>query len=455
MNKLKWVSIQPLSGGMHIGAEQAFGCQAQYIISHPGFAAANERILLEYIKQRKQSVPYYVVDRDHFANSDIEDCKLYTTDWYKPGLSHDEVLKEIKSFGQIDVVISLPFCSALSMASGTQNDDRRGSTGIQNNNMKSITKYVLDVIKPKSFILENAPALYTNRGSGVRDVFNATAKEFDYSVTYIKTNSNVHSNVQYRQRTFAIFWQGKEPPPTIGTYNNPIDSVVKYLSTINKTAKHNDPIEDDCGKISIKKSPLYEFMVHKFGISGYRENLGKDRESLGLGHYIIKHGLFDDCVAFMEKNPPKTAPSLKTFKHWKEKVDQGLGYWDYSPNYYGDSKVPTVYFKTVPRNIHPTEERGFTMREQMKFMGLPDDLNWPEGLGDFTHKIGQNCPVQTAADFCYEIKRIVLDWNVQRFIHPDGDTKNNVYFHDNLCPEKSHYIDQKPFKKNNVGGFKF
>ena len=37
MNKIRWGAIQPLTGGMYIGTEQAIGNKAEWIISFPGF----------------------------------------------------------------------------------------------------------------------------------------------------------------------------------------------------------------------------------------------------------------------------------------------------------------------------------------------------------------------------------------------------------------------------------
>ena len=432
MNKTKWGAIQILSGGAYFGAEKAFASDAAWVIGYPGFDAANERIPLEYFQKKGKKIPYFVWDRQPLDLDIRSDQQYIASQYYDTKDPGNELFNLMKG---TDVVIAVPFCSALSMASGTQDENKRGSEGIQNNNLKFITDYTLGVIKPKAYIFENAPALYTNRGKGVRDILDAAAEKWGYSITYVKTNTNVHSNVQYRQRTFAIFWQwpdGKKcPPPKIGFYNDPKTDVIEFLSKIPANATHNDKIEDDCGKVSVLKSPLYQFMVHKYGVPGYRHILEQNKSDIGLGYHIITHGLYDECLEFMLKNPPQCAPAVETFKRWKSKVDMGMGYWDYSPNYYGNKKMPTVYFKTVPRNIHASEERGYTIREYMTLMGYPFDCDWPEGLDDFIHRIGQNVPVQTMADWCTEINNVVQNWDIKR---KDFAGTENTYYHDNLKP---------------------
>ena len=38
MKKIKWGCIQPLTGGMYIGAENAIGCKADWVLSYPGLS---------------------------------------------------------------------------------------------------------------------------------------------------------------------------------------------------------------------------------------------------------------------------------------------------------------------------------------------------------------------------------------------------------------------------------
>ena len=37
LKPLKWAALQPLTGGMYLGAEEAIGHPAEFIISYPGF----------------------------------------------------------------------------------------------------------------------------------------------------------------------------------------------------------------------------------------------------------------------------------------------------------------------------------------------------------------------------------------------------------------------------------
>ena len=54
-NKIKWAAIQPLTGGMYLGAEEAIGYPAEWILSYKGLndikININNRILtINFIK---------------------------------------------------------------------------------------------------------------------------------------------------------------------------------------------------------------------------------------------------------------------------------------------------------------------------------------------------------------------------------------------------------------------
>ena len=80
LSKIKWAAIQPLTGGMYIGAEEAIGHPAEYILSYPGVgdaecdndnkikSAGNEFNLMTYLKEHNKAPNYAVFDRKMFQN---------------------------------------------------------------------------------------------------------------------------------------------------------------------------------------------------------------------------------------------------------------------------------------------------------------------------------------------------------------------------------------------------
>ena len=69
--KIKWACIQPLTGGMYLGAELAIGHPAEFILSYEGLdttttdnegnikTAGNEYNIVEYLKSKNRMPKYY------------------------------------------------------------------------------------------------------------------------------------------------------------------------------------------------------------------------------------------------------------------------------------------------------------------------------------------------------------------------------------------------------------
>ena len=70
---IKWASIQPLTGGMYLGAEQAIGHPAEWILSYKGLSdikkdengnitvAGNEYNLINYLTKNSHSIHTHLI----------------------------------------------------------------------------------------------------------------------------------------------------------------------------------------------------------------------------------------------------------------------------------------------------------------------------------------------------------------------------------------------------------
>ena len=115
MKHIKWGCIQPLTGGMYIGALKAIGHQAEWILSYDGLdaitvkddkivGAGNEYNLREWLfKSTKDGyeVPYYQI-----TNRKMFDMDIYSTDLkVRKGLEDDVPLP---NFSDMDLVVAVP-----------------------------------------------------------------------------------------------------------------------------------------------------------------------------------------------------------------------------------------------------------------------------------------------------------------------------------------------------------
>ena len=77
-NMIKWISFQPLTGGMHLGAEEAIGHPAEFILTYKGLdtittkkdgtigSVGNEAYLKKYLTEHNRMPKYYQIDRPMF-----------------------------------------------------------------------------------------------------------------------------------------------------------------------------------------------------------------------------------------------------------------------------------------------------------------------------------------------------------------------------------------------------
>jgi|GEM_PF-2374399 len=448
--EITWAAIQPLTGGMYLGTEEVIRKQAKYILSYPGLeeiiydkkdqitGMGNERHLLEYLKNKKRRPVYLQFQQGMFDivdNPIIKENERYYYDM-RPSCIHEWITTNI------DLIVAVPVCAGLSGAN-TQDHGKQDST--KNNNMKFISKYVLETIKPKAYIFENAPALYTFVGTQTRDYLNELAEKTGYSITYIRTNTNLHDNPQFRQRTFVIFWKwphGKKcPPPDIDFHNHPMKDVIKFLERIPKDATQNDVKKDQMNE-PLKNFWDYKFIKHKFG-KNWRKVIGEG----SLVPYIIDHNLDQEAIEF--SNDERVTKHLT---HCRDKRNQSKGWYDSSITITNNDHVPTIYFRSAHRILHPKEDRFYTMREIMSFMKMPYDFEYLHTWRSMGSVIGQNVPAGTIKDWIIEIKKVLDDWNNKRNIFPKtkkDEIAGNIYFHNNCNPKSSFY----PNKQKQ--GFKF
>jgi site-specific DNA-cytosine methylase len=244
--KIRWASIQPLTGGMYLGAEEAIGHPAEFILSYKGLSdvkydksgenivdAGNEYNLLEYLKKHNRCPKYYQLHKGMF-DMDLENMnpEIYL---------NDEL--ETPSYDNLDLVVAVPVCSGLSMVT-TATDDTKNA---RNCNMLWISKYTLSVIKPKIYIFENAPTFMGVRGTELRAQFEEMAMELGYSILYYKTDSNLHHNCQLRPRTFVIFFKHTKEEaqrPFMFEWEDTRMTIEEFFAQIdNDNLTQNEPVQ--------------------------------------------------------------------------------------------------------------------------------------------------------------------------------------------------------------------
>ena len=391
MKGLNWGTIIPLIGGSAIGCFEATGTLPKFHLSFDGFQT-NDYGIVNYWKD----VPYYNLDHDT-VNS---------------------------SFEGIDFVNSVCPCAALCRLN-TSAGKMHGADAPQNNWMYKSAEYVLNTIKPKVYWGENAPALAGENGKPVVKKLIEISNKYGYSFSVYKTSTIKHGLPQKRDRCFYFFWKG-DKIPVLGYFDRERPLLKDYLLNIDKDTPN---FEDHF----IKEKPTdflpFRFLLEKENLS-YSEFIhkyGQDTIQSIMG-IIFKNGLIDELVSWTEKyhkDDIMTQKTGRTFYDYilyaKEKYDNGKGLFKMGP-VFCENYSPAVISKTCYSFIHPTEDRYLSYREYMKLMGMPDDFIPNDNNDNLVPvgMIGQNVPVNTVYDMCWEVLRFINDDETLEYITNDG-----------------------------------
>ena len=432
--KIKWGFIEPLTGGMALGAEKAIGSAPDWVLSFPGFcshtenqdgtvkSAMNEYHYLTYMKKHNKLPPYLTINRQPFADFTKEEDP-----WHPELIKNEFSTTDTIDLSNTDLVCALPVCSGLSNATTTKNDETRE---LRNRNMQWITKFVLEHIKPKVYIFENAPALFAgDKGKPIREFIDKTAEAAGYSVTYFKTDTCLHHNAQRRPRTFVICWKWtgteKEMPPIINFERDEI-SVKDFLDEM-PVYEQNDEMP-----LSWPNQNILDYFKQAHP-TDYRELL---KERSGFAHIIEcgeKDQYIEFCKTYQWKNAdPATqekhrACLLRSINHTAEKYAAGSWIFDTTTSVIDDKKkLPSIMHKVTTSKLHPYKDRLLTVGEILYCMGMPTDYHIYGETYEKSHQTGQNVPVNTARYIVSEIVRVLNDWEVER-----RNTNGNPFFGDN------------------------
>lgn len=404
MSNIKWGIIQPLTGGMGLGARNAIGCPASWILSYPGLTSVkhnkqgeptsvgNEYGYLKWLKDHSELPPYQVFNKSPFQQTDLDVEIIDDPEW----------TTEKVDYSNTDLVVSVPVCSGLSQATIASQDTK----DVRNCNMLWNAEFALNKIKPKVYIFENAPTLFSNTGTSVRELLNNLAKKYDYSVVYYKTDTRLHDNCQRRPRTFVLFIKhrdGKEGTPDFQFENKQV-SIEEFFSRLPVDATQQVTVAmNEANKLFL------DYVRNKYG-PNYRESVDP-----WILKNIIDNDLFEDVCDFAQKSnyPQKAKDSLShLMRHIHDKIAAGKNYYCMLPGYpKPDGTVPAVMFKTIPSLLHHREDRLYTIREYLHLMGMPNDYELHGNISSNYAKIGQNVPARTAQWIVSEAARIIENWD--------------------------------------------
>lgn len=392
---VKWAPLIPLIGGQMLGAEKAFGNAPSAIYSYDGFQA-NDSHYVNYQNEIKgRGIPYTIVE---------------------PNTRYESV----------DVISGTPPCAALSQLNTGKTEAAKGAKCEKNEWMYKVFEDGIDLFKAKVVVVENAPALFTNKGKDVAANLFDICTQRGYSLTLYKTSTKYHGIPQARDRTFAIGWKS-EKAPIMSWYKRDRETFSEYLAKIQEDQLHQDMIINQ----KLDTEPYYQFI--KSRTNEDPRKVISDSGNITAFNYVNKSGLLKEANEWFHATGNELG--IKYSEHAIKKFSMNLGIWDGSTHVFKDT-MNAVIGRNMSDTIHPIYDRSLTVREALHMMGFPDDFELLGGRGKINH-IAQNVPVPTSRDIHTEIHKFLKgelsfsdtnylrqdNHNEKMFSDPSGNTE--------------------------------
>lgn len=367
MSDLTWAPLVPLIGGQMLGAEKAFGKPPVAVYSYDGFEA-NDSHYVNYQNNVKENNLEYIVLNE--AN---------------PRPKH-----------KVDVISGTPPCAALSQLNTGQNDSVKGAKCEKNEWMYKVFEDGIDMFEAKAVVVENAPALYTNKGREVANNLFDICAERGYSLTLYKTSTRYHGIPQARDRTFAIGWKS-ETAPIMNWYKRDRKSFIEHLNEVPADALQQDLIVNK----DVASEPYWRFI--KMKTNRDPRELCIEMNVKSTFNYVNGKGMLQEANQWFKEIGDEKG--IKLSEHAIKKFAMGKGIWDGSVHVFGEY-MNAVIGRNMVDAIHPVHDRSLTIRECLHMMGFPHDFELVGGLPKVNH-IAQNVPVPTSRDIHSEILKFL------------------------------------------------
>lgn len=322
----------------------------------------------------------------HFIHNYPNIPVVIPSEWEVEG--YREKLREMN----IDLLYGNPPCSGLSQI------NRNASLEYDSNKHFYRTFDNIMAIKPKTFLLENAPTTIKLGYPILKDMFNQLSEH--YRFTIIRDRGAHHGVSMQRTRTFIIGWRR---------------DVFKHMPILEMNKQSMTTAWDAIGRFADHEVGSESIVSHRLVPERHDVNLEQFFGDVQQGCSIREH----ICRYWEQYEDKLDEKTIKSFATIKRKFDAGQNYWDKSPRrVHPDATFPSM--SSVANFIHPTKDRPLTVREYAAIMNYPDDFEFVEDAKvPVVQAIAQGVPANFFNYIANEVGQALLG---NRAILPTDDT---------------------------------
>lgn len=302
----------------------------------------------------------------HFIHNFPDIPVVIPSEWDKEGY--------LESIKDVDLLYGNPPCSGLSQI------NRNASLEYASNDHFYRAFNNINKIKPKTFILENAPTTIKLGYPILKDMIHLLGDDYNFSI--IKDQGGNHGVAMQRARTLIVGWR-KDVFKRI-----PILEMAKQPRTVAKAVLD-----------IAKTSNLNQELVPE----RHDKNLECFFKDIPVRCSIREH-ICINWNDYVDKLDDKTIKSFSTIKY---KFDNNMNYWDKSPRRISEmDRFPSM--SSVANFIHPTEDRPLTIREYATIMNYPTDFEFVEAKVPVVQAIAQGVPANFFQYIANEVGQALL-----------------------------------------------
>lgn len=256
--------------------------------------------------------------------------------------NNDKYLSSLKN--KYDLLFANPPCSGLSAI------NRNASADNDINKHIYEVANTINIIEPKTFLIENAPTLITKGAPILKDIQRILSDK--YRVTVITDLAGNHNVPMFRKRTLVVGWR-----------RDVFSKMPLVEQRLDNTFTVGDAFKDLDGVDNMTPIDLQD----KYDFSRFYKYVEP-------GDTVVK----TLCSRYDELHSQLTEEEKKLVLRTKEKYDAGGSVWDKSPlRLELNGRAPSI--TSVNRYIHPTEDRDIYIRECARLMGYPDSYKFYSG----------------------------------------------------------------------------
>ena len=317
--------------------------------------------ILEMTDDMRYNNSYHFIK--NYPNIPVIDPKEWDNETYLEKLKNEEY----------DLLFANNPCSGLSAI------NRNANVNQPINNKFFEVFNIIEKIRPKSFLIENAPKLVTMGTSILQKMVNDLHDIYNFTI--IRDEAGNHNVPMKRMRTLIVGWRKDIFPvhPIIRSLAQPLFTIGDAIKDVTESLPNCE--YDDRNRSWKNLQPYYNLV--------------------DVGNSVLRM-----CCEYYDKLPLElNERQFNDIKSAKFKLDLGGNIWDKSP-WRLDNDKTCASINSLTQFIHPTEHRDLYIREYARLMGYPDDfIFYPNECKCSTVQcIAQGVPVNFIKYISEEIK---------------------------------------------------